>query len=142
VDDNRSIHEDFRKILCADDGAEFEGMEAALFETPMAARQLRYEIDSAYQGQEGLILVEKACAEGRPYALAFVDVRMPPGWDGVETTSKIWKVSPDTQNRPLYCVFGLYSWDEVLFEAGPFGPPGHFEKTVRRRGGCSNWQRP
>jgi len=113
VDDNRSIHEDFRKILCADDGAEFEGMEAALFETPMAARQLRYEIDSAYQGQEGLILVEKACAEGRPYALAFVDVRMPPGWDGVETTSKIWKVSPDTQ-IVLCTAYSDYSWDEVL----------------------------
>jgi len=27
----------------------------------------------------------QAVAEGRPYAMAFVDMRMPPGWDGLET---------------------------------------------------------
>jgi PAS domain S-box-containing protein len=113
VDDNRAIHEDFRKILCADDGTEFEGLEAAFFEAPAASQQPKYEIDSGYQGQEGLALVQKACEEGRPYALAFVDVRMPPGWDGVETTSKIWKVSPDTQ-IVLCTAYSDYSWDEIL----------------------------
>ncbi len=50
-----------------------------------------FEIASAYQGQEGLDLVEKSLWADQPYALAFVDVRMPPGWDGVETISKIWQ---------------------------------------------------
>ena len=49
------------------------------------------------QGQEGLELVEKSVESGRPYAMTFVDVRMPPGWDGIETTAKLWSVCPDLQ---------------------------------------------
>ncbi len=113
VDDNRAIHADFRKILCPVNGTELESMEAALFEGPAASLKPAYEIDSAYQGQEGLALVEKAQEEGRPYALAFMDVRMPPGWDGVETTARIWQVCPDTQII-LCTAYSDYSWEEVI----------------------------
>jgi PAS domain S-box-containing protein len=113
VDDNRAIHTDFRKILCAVNGAELENMEAALFASPVSMQRPAYEIDSSYQGQEGLALVEKARDEGRPYALAFVDVRMPPGWDGVETTAKIWQASPDTQ-IVLCTAYSDYTWDEMI----------------------------
>jgi two-component system, cell cycle sensor histidine kinase and response regulator CckA len=118
VDDNRSIHEDFRKILCGGNGAELEEMESALFSAPAASRRPEYEIDSAYQGQEGLALVKKAREEGRPYAVAFVDVRMPPGWDGVETTSKIWQVCPDIQ-IVLCTAYSDYSWDEMIAKLSP-----------------------
>src|SRR5260221_349988 len=98
IDDNRAIHDDFRKILFPGTAGNtaLDAAEAALFGKPTnAVQQLEYEIDSAYQGQEGVSLVEKSLAEGRPYALAFVDVRMPPGLDGVETTQKIWAIDPD-----------------------------------------------
>ncbi|MGP8199378.1 MAG: response regulator [Limisphaerales bacterium] len=88
-------------------------MEATLFGQSAASRRPKYEIDSAYQGQEGVALVDKARAEGRPYAMAFVDVRMPPGWDGVETTSRIWKICPDTQ-IVLCTAYSDYSWDEMM----------------------------
>ena len=113
VDDNQAIHTDFRKILCPDHGTELKDMEAALFGSWSANRRPLYEIDSAYQGQEGVALVEKAREQGRPYALAFVDVRMPPGWDGVETASRIWKVCPDTQ-IVLCTAYSDYSWDEMI----------------------------
>jgi PAS domain S-box-containing protein len=115
VDDNRAIHSDFRKILCANEsgGKELEGIEAALFESPAIDHSPTYEIDSAYQGEEALAMVEKACAEGRPYAMAFMDVRMPPGWDGVETTAKIWKVHADMQ-IVLCTAYSDYSWDEMF----------------------------
>jgi two-component system, cell cycle sensor histidine kinase and response regulator CckA len=112
VDDNQAIHLDFRKILCAEDKTETRAMETVLFGAPVGRQRLSYEIDSGYQGQEGLALVEKAQKEGRPYALAFVDVRMPPGWDGVETTSRIWKACPDTQ-IVLCTAYSDYSWDEM-----------------------------
>src|SRR5262249_8668451 len=70
------------------------------------------EIDSAYQGQEGLALIEEAVKKGKPYAMAFVDVRMPPGWDGVETTSRIWQVCPDLQ-IVICTAYSDYSWDEM-----------------------------
>ena len=118
VDDNQSIHEDFRKILCAGPGAELDEMETTLFSAPASGRRPEYEIDSACQGQEGLALVEKAKGEDRPYAVAFVDVRMPPGWDGVETTSRIWQVCPDTQ-IVLCTAYSDYSWEEMVAKLGP-----------------------
>ena len=63
--------------------------------------KLAEELDSAFQGQEGLALIRQALAENRPYAMAFVDVRMPPGWDGVETIARIWEEYPDLQPEDI-----------------------------------------
>src|ERR1035438_9459894 len=86
IDDNKAIHDDMRKILLGevDSQERLQDDEAILFGLE-PVRVTRFEIDSAYQGQEGLAKLEQSMAEGRPYSLAFVDVRMPPGWDGVET---------------------------------------------------------
>jgi two-component system sensor histidine kinase/response regulator len=121
IDDNQAIHQDFRKIF----GAGLEPAAAALAATGAelfgevlspAARPV-FEIDSAFQGQEGLDLVRRARAEGRPYALAFVDVRMPPGWDGVETTARIWEVDEEVQ-IVICTAYSDYSWDEMLEKLG------------------------
>jgi PAS domain S-box-containing protein len=77
----------------------------------------RYEIDSASQGQEGLRLVEQAMSEGHPYALAFVDVRMPPGWDGIETVDRIWKVDPDLP-VVICTAYSDYSWSDMIVRLG------------------------
>jgi CheY-like chemotaxis protein len=98
IDDNFEIHHDFRKILAPDELTRYADSEALLFGSSIktvAAPQ--FDLDSAYQGQEGFALVKKALEEGRPHAMAFVDVRMPPGWDGVETTRRIWEIDPDLQ---------------------------------------------
>ncbi|HEX4343577.1 MAG TPA: ATP-binding protein [Verrucomicrobiae bacterium] len=119
IDDNRAIHRDFQKIFGATAGDAFlEADEAALFgKTVNSSSRRQFEIDSAFQGQEGLAMVEKAVAEGRPYAMAFVDVRMPPGWDGVETISHLWKVCPDLQ--VVVCTaYSDYSWDEMRAKLG------------------------
>lgn len=61
IDDNRAIHDDFRKILCPSETtqAAFESSEETLFggETNKG-RQILFEIDSAYQGQEGVLIVK------------------------------------------------------------------------------------
>ena len=124
VDDNSSIHADFRKILCPDNSgdAEVMAMEAVLFDDhqpkgkPLAEPQA-FELDSAYQGQEGLEMVKRALAENRPYALAFVDVRMPPGWDGIETIARIWEVYPELQ-IVVCTAYADYSWDEMRSKVG------------------------
>ena len=99
VDDNRSIHVDFRKILTDErTTAKARAVETALFgEATDARRSVSFELDSAYQGKDGYEMVRAAVAAGRPYAMAFMDVRMPPGWDGIETTTRIWEVDPDMQ---------------------------------------------
>ena len=120
IDDNRAIHDDFRKILSPDTiGVAALGVtETELFgKSTQVVRKIHYEIDSAYQGQEGVMLVKKAFEAGRPYAMAFVDIRMPPGWDGVETTRKIWAVDPEVQ-IVLCTAYADYSWEEMFEKIG------------------------
>jgi CheY-like chemotaxis protein len=120
VDDNRAIHDDFRKILCHgnDMSPDFEAAEAALFGAPEQRGQaVQFRMDSALQGQEALRLVEAACREGEPYAMAFMDVRMPPGWDGIEATEAIWKVYPDLQ-VVICTAYSDYSWNEMQQRLG------------------------
>lgn len=119
IDDNAAIHDDFRQILCpgTEDLALAEA-EAALFgDEPNARPCESFEIDAASQGQQGLEKVEHALQEGRPYALAFVDVRMPPGWDGVETVSRIWKVCPQLQ-IVICTAYSDCSWDNIVKTLG------------------------
>jgi two-component system sensor histidine kinase/response regulator len=124
IDDNHAIHADVRKILCpainAASAALYE-LEADLLGAPASSAPARttalFTVDSAYQGREGLALVSQAVAQGSPYAVAFVDVRMPPGWDGVETTTELWKVAPDLQ-IVICTAHSDYSWDDMLARIG------------------------
>ncbi len=118
IDDTPSIHQDFRKILDPDDEQALASAEEVLFGTVQPDR-LTFQLDSAYQGQEALELVKRARAEGRPYALAFTDMRMPPGWDGLETIEELWKADPNLQIA-LCTAFSDYSW-EAMAERLEFG---------------------
>lgn len=126
VDDNESIHGDFRKVLVQEtsiDHAELDEMEAELFGSePSESKKnekssVTYEVDSAYQGQEALKMVDKAAEEGRPYALIFMDVRMPPGWDGIETISRIWLRHPYVE-MVLCTAYSDYTWDDIVEKLG------------------------
>jgi signal transduction histidine kinase/AmiR/NasT family two-component response regulator len=118
IDDNRAIHDDFLKVLVktASQDTGFDTATASLFgEAPSSAQPQVpvFQIDSAFQGQEGLEMIEKSLQEEHPYAMAFVDVRMPPGWDGVETTAKIWQKYPDLQ-VVICTAYSDYSWENML----------------------------
>ncbi len=120
VDDNPTIHADFRKILCpnATEHPSVRAMEAALFnETQTDLETVSFELDSAFQGQEALEMVKAALAEQQPYAMAFVDVRMPPGWDGVETIARLWEVNPELQ-IVICTAYADYSWQELRAKVG------------------------
>jgi PAS domain S-box-containing protein len=118
IDDNTAIHDDLRKILLGgvqtqedlqDDESILFGFEAV----PIT----KFEIDSAYQGQEGLAKMQTALAEGHPYALAFVDVRMPPGWDGIETIAHLWEAYPKLQ-VVICTAYSDYSWNDMQRRLG------------------------
>ncbi|MCB1045139.1 MAG: EAL domain-containing protein [Acidobacteria bacterium] len=125
VDDNIAIHNDFKKVLAQDKifgENEFKSLERELFadessdseddvDTPI------YEVDSAFQGQEALHMVEKAEQDGEPYALVFMDVRMPPGWDGIKTISKIWERHSDIE-MVICTAYSDYSWEKIIQELG------------------------
>jgi diguanylate cyclase (GGDEF)-like protein len=116
IDDNRDIHADFRKVIGngLDDAGTLAAAELALLgETAPTIIDRGFEIDSAYQGQEGVARVKQALEDGRPYAMAFVDMRMPPGWDGLETIERLWAVDPDVQ-IVICSAHSDYDWTEVV----------------------------
>jgi PAS domain S-box-containing protein len=120
VDDNPAIHEDFRKILLGSSRfkPELDAIESVLFDTPrVPVNATTFELDSAYQGKEALEKVVQARQDGKPFAVAFVDVRMPPGWDGVETIEQIWKVDPNLQ-VVICTAYSDYSWEKMTVRLG------------------------
>jgi diguanylate cyclase len=119
IDDTPSIHEDFRRILVGTErSTELDEDEETLFgEVSTAAGSVTFELDHAYQGREGLEKVEASLAGHNPYAMAFVDMRMPPGWDGVETIEHIWAADPRLQ-IVICTAHSDYTWDEVLGRLG------------------------
>ena len=117
IDDNSSIHEDYKKVLIqqGSNDALMES-EALLFgddanQSP-SKEKFQYTIDSAFQGQEGFEMVRKALEDGQPYSAALIDVRMPPGWDGVETAQRIWEIAPDLP-IVLCTAYSDYCWEEI-----------------------------
>jgi CheY-like chemotaxis protein len=120
IDDNRAIHEDFRKILLSGRAQtpSLDESEAALFgQAPTAHAHPRFEVDFASQGLEGVALVERARSAATPYALAFIDMRMPPGLDGIETTLRIWEVDCDVQ-IVICSAYSDHSWEDILHRLG------------------------
>jgi diguanylate cyclase (GGDEF)-like protein len=118
IDDNPAIHEDYHKILTGRDDTRISAAEAALFGEPQATvSRPVFDVDTALQGREGVELARHAVAEGRPYSVAFVDMRMPPGWDGLETIENLWKVDPEIQ--VVVCsAYSDYDWMELLARLG------------------------
>lgn len=124
IDDNPAIHEDFAKIFSASGHAnkELVAVEEALFgeadatESSSAALPL-FQIDTALQGLEGIERVKQARLENAPYAVAFIDIRMPPGLDGLETTARIWQEDADVQ-VVICTAYSDYTWAEILGKLG------------------------
>lgn len=120
IDDNPAIHEDFDKILGASEDSEaaMAQAERILFGdsvAPLARPSFRVEF--ALQGAPGVKMVERAASEGTPYALAFVDMRMPPGWDGLETIEHLWAADPHVQ--VVVCsAHSDYDWSDFVSRLG------------------------
>lgn len=119
IDDNEAIHGDFQKVFAAGrPPADLAGEESALFgDTRSDASQINFEVDSALQGREGYEKVLAATAAGAPYHLAFVDMRMPPGWDGVQTIQKLWEADPRLQ-VVICSAYSAYSWAQIAGKLG------------------------
>lgn len=116
VDDNPDIHTLFERMLggTSTEDQELDRLEADLFsEAPRQSSvcfPFNVAIDHAHQGEEAIEIVRRAGAP--PHILAFVDVRMPPGIDGIQTAKQLWQHSPD-----LYIVictaYSDHSWEAI-----------------------------
>ncbi len=116
IDDNPDIHNDFATILAAKtDLSRLESLESDLFgyDRPQAVWDGPcYELDFASQGRQGVEKIKSATRQMMPYQLAFVDMRMPPGWDGLKTIKELWRIDPEIQ-VVLCTAYSDYSWEEI-----------------------------
>lgn len=120
VDDNTTIHEDFRKILSPTDfgEADLNMIESAVFGDTQTSRAMpEFELAFAAQGDGAVKLAEMGLQQGRPFALALVDVRMPPGMDGISTIKSLWKIQPDLQVA-ICTAYADYTWDDIVDHLG------------------------
>jgi two-component system, cell cycle response regulator len=122
IDDQEAIHQDYRKIIGAKkpEHAKLASLAADLFnDEPSSPSEAtaEFDIDSAFQGEDGYRMVQTALEEGRPYAMAFVDIRMPPGWDGIETVQHIWSVDPEIL-IVLCTAYSDYTLDAMVAKLG------------------------
>jgi CheY-like chemotaxis protein len=118
IDDNRAVHEDFKQVLAAHDSR-------------LVAARVDFQIECATQGEEGWRMVCEARSKGEPFAMAFVDLNMPPGWSGVETIQRIWQDDPalrvvvcsGSRQGSWACVLeALDRPEQVLVLKKPFDP--------------------
>ncbi len=120
IDDNPSIHKDFETILVEEEeSASLSTLRTEVFGQGPADSEAKstYELDFASQGEEGCEKIGLACAQGRPYELAFVDMRMPPGWDGLKTIEHLWRIDPSVQ-VVICTAYSDYSWGEITDRLG------------------------
>ena len=120
IDDNKAIHDDFRKILCVNNhpNDHLDELESSLFSQELTTpTQQSFELSFALQGEEALELVKSAIQADKPFAMAFVDIRMPPGWDGIETIQHLWQEDPNLQT--IICsAYSDYSWHDITQKLG------------------------
>ncbi len=116
IDDNPSIHEDIRSIFQTPDTLQLDTLTSQVLGRDTEPQQpdttIPVRIDSAYQGREGLDAVVSALKRGEPYELAIVDMRMPPGWDGLETIERLWQADPSIQ-VVICTAFSDYQWSHI-----------------------------
>ncbi len=100
IDDEERVINTYREILVSQDDAikaasreidELTGVVTA----SAASLEVDYELSSAQQGEEGVELARFAFEMGRPFAVALVDMRMPPGIDGLQTAERLREIDPD-----------------------------------------------
>jgi len=135
ADDLPDIHEDYRKILtprtssvlCVEGVADF----APHFTLPRKDTQTSFQLETVMQGEDAIRAVTRARTEGEPFAMVFLDVRMPPGIDGIETALRLREIDPSLQ-VVLCTAYSDYSFadisrrfkesDSLLILKKPFDP--------------------
>ena len=125
VDDEPAMHDSYRRCFAPQDNSASDAINdlaAELFDdAPVQAcdeDQVRFDAVHCMQGLDAVAAVEQAIAEGDPFAVAFIDVRMPPGIDGKETATRIRALDPNI-NLVIVTGFSDFSPIEISKAAGP-----------------------
>lgn len=121
VDDDRNIHQDYERCLglVEQDSGELDDLRDRLFgaRNPIADDDRRFPLFHAFSGEQAIVELRSRLSSGRRFPVAFVDMRMSPGWNGIETIVQIWAL--DAEVEIVVCTaFSDFTWAEVLAHVG------------------------
>ena len=126
VDDEAAVQGAYRHALeksqTSRAGEALSSLAAGLFDdqAPDAAAEPAdaLNLTIASQGLDAVALVAEALADNRPFQVAFIDIRMPPGIDGKETARRIRLLDPDI-NLVIVTGYSDHSVTDIASVAGP-----------------------
>ncbi len=124
VDDEPAMHDGYRRSFAGPRSCTGDALEAMAVELFGDERHEPVEdvpdfaLTHCDQGLDAVAAVERAVADGMPFAVAFIDVRMPPGIDGRETAHRIRALDPQI-NIVIVTGFSDFSPIEISKVAGP-----------------------
>jgi signal transduction histidine kinase/AmiR/NasT family two-component response regulator len=110
IDDDLDILEGYKKLFS--DGIASPALNALLQSTASNAPQplqpdsfldgdhvdtVEWVVDTTTSGQQGVAMIETAEVEEDPYAVIYLDMRMPGGWSGLETARYIRQADRDVR---------------------------------------------
>ncbi len=97
VDDDPNIIRAYERILLkgesGNDNAGISDNMRSILDMG-GAKENQWEVTIAKQGLEAVEAVREATEAGKPFAVALVDVRMPPGIDGIEAARRMREIDP------------------------------------------------
>ena len=129
VDDQNDVHDDFEELLGGRSSGLSAELASAFLDEGDDDLRVDFELHHVMNGETAVEAVSRACGAGKPFAVAFVDIRMPSGMDGVETVRSIRRVDPDveivimtayTDKRLSDIVRGVDPMHKLLYIRKPF----------------------
>jgi len=102
ADDDERILQAYREAFSDTESTQemqvLDALAAELFDTSSAAEdEAHFDIVACSQGADAISLAKEAASDGHPFDVVILDVRMPPGIDGVEAGRKIREFDADVE---------------------------------------------
>lgn len=98
VDDQPEIHDDFSEMLCSNSAdPRDEDLVEAFVREQQGSYLPEFELLHANNGEEACDVIRGGRESNRPIAVAFIDIRMPPGIDGIETVRRVREIDRDIE---------------------------------------------
>ena len=118
VDDDPAVRDAYCRMLQSQpQPSDVMAARAAIFDDEPVCIRFLSELTIVDSGDAAVVAAQAARLAGKAFSMAFVDMRMPPGMDGVDTTLALWRVDPDLQ----VVIASAYSdtpWGDVMARLG------------------------
>ena len=118
IDDEQKVLDAFVSVFSSQNNTQHKILEFILPEQsvdnirPLGSRR-SFQFNTALQGEAGFLKIKQSLSQKHPYSVVFIDMRMPPGWNGQQTVRAIREIDPHIQ-IVIVTAYSDISIEEVL----------------------------